>query len=411
MTPSVDTGGHLAVVTGADEAAGHYASRLRASVTPVTRRLAALAGPGTERELGEWRDRFNSLDDEAADDVVGSPFFTYYWLQLLDACVRGDRAFVAAWSRDLGRFLLVPHLRRNSGSRTLLRLPAPANEIHLPGLAAHFTTTEPVDAVSAGPDGDGSCRDGILRLPEEYLMGEGADVLGCVRRVRHHVITDSRIEVSAADPWIRRHLASMNSKPPMEGYPAPDLQPLDADAAQLTDIDAAYGLIKTVWPGLMPELDSYVRLFVPYSSAFHSSFAEACLMRAVFLSEAKHPFSSTVYTAEHLLHEAAHLRLTLIEELDPLVTGAIDTAFASPVRKDPRPLSAMLQTVFAFARIAAFHRHAIKAGRNTEHGARHAESVGLLHKALLEVESDTSLNFTAAGQRLWSDMWAEVEHA
>lgn len=409
MSESVDIGGHLALVQDVDEAADHYARRLTGSVAPVTRRLGAMAGPETDSTLRQWKERFYALDEQAARDVVGSPFFTYYWLQLLNACVRGDRAFVRAWSGHLARFVLVPHLRDEPDATVSLRLPEPTTEIRLPGAPACFTVSGTVSTLEVGPDGDGVLRDGTLRLPRAHLLGEGPDELGAVRRTTNRLIAGTRIEVSSEDPWIHRHLNSMNTKPPMEGYPAPDLEPLTPSARQLDDIDAAYRLIEEVWPALLPELNSYVRLFVPYRSAFHSSFTEACLMGAVFLSEAKHPFSSALYTAEHLLHEAAHLRLTLVEELDPLLTGAEETVFASPVRKDSRPLSAMLQTVFAFARIAAFHRHAHGATGSPAHAERHAESATLLRQGLKEVEAEPSLAFTAAGEKLWADMWTEAD--
>ncbi|WP_218925041.1 aKG-HExxH-type peptide beta-hydroxylase, partial [Bacillus cereus] len=75
----------------------------------------------------------------------------------------------------------------------------------------------------------------------------------------------------------------------------------------------------------------------------------------VFMGESKHPFSDEYFTAEHLLHESSHLRLTLVMGKDPLVKPKDETKrFNSPLRKDPRPLMGIIQGAYVFARIAVF---------------------------------------------------------
>ncbi|MEV4017754.1 HEXXH motif-containing putative peptide modification protein [Nonomuraea angiospora] len=409
MTTAELTGGPLALATGApDPVAAHRIARLRDSVGRVTRRLGALGGAETARETSTWSERFHALPEDVAGQVVGHPFFGYLWLQLMQGCARGDQEFVRSWSLHLARFLLVPHLARCPDEQVTMRLPEPTREIRLPGSAFHLAVAHPVHLVRVSGDGDGVVRDGAVHLPRALLLGEASGPLGHTRRHDHMYIAGASIEVDSGDPWIHRHLSSMNSKPAVPGYPAPDLEPVEVTAEGLGHLDAAFRLIERCWPELAAEITSYVRLCVPYSSSFHSSFTEACLMEAVFLSEAMWPFSAHPYTAEHLLHEAAHLRLTLIEELDPLVEADRDVTFASPVRLDSRPLSGMLQTAFAFARIAAFHRRAHAVTGAEVHARRHAETAGLLDRALRAVEGERSVTFTTVGERLWSEMRAEA---
>jgi hypothetical protein len=71
----------------------------------------------------------------------------------------------------------------------------------------------------------------------------------------------------------------------------------------------------------------------------------------------------------------------------------------------------MLQTVFAFARIAAFHRHAYAAVGEELYARRHAESVVLLARGLDAVEAENSVRFTPTGEKLWSEMRAEASAA
>jgi HEXXH motif-containing protein len=152
----------------------------------------------------------------------------------------------------------------------------------------------------------------------------------------------------------------------------------------------------------------YVKLLVPYRSSFHSSFTEACMMGAVFLSEAMWPFSSDVFTAEHLLHEVAHLRLTLIWEADPLIEAGRAADYNSPWRRDPRPMSGLVQAIFAFGRIAGFHRRAYALTGDARHEARHAESARLLAAGMKELQDGPALHFTEAGERLWADLLLEA---
>ncbi|MCF6470682.1 hypothetical protein FAF44_20115 [Nonomuraea sp. MG754425] len=409
VTPAELTGGPLAMVAnGHDPAAAHHTTRLRDSVGRVTRRLGAFGDAETVRETGVWSERFYALPEDVAMRIVGHPFFGYLWLQLMQGCARGDREFVQTWSHHLARFLLVPHLTRHPDEPVSMRLPEPTREIRLPGSAFHLAVAHPVDTVRVSGDGDGVVRDGAVRLPRAFLLGQVTGPLGHTRRHDHLFIAGTGIEVDSGDPWIHRHLSSMNTKPAVPGYPPPDLAPADLSPEGPGHIDAAFRLIERCWPELAVEITSYVRLFVPYRSSFHSSFTEACLMGAVFLSEAMWPFSSRPHTAEHLLHEAAHLRLTLIEELDPLVEADPEATFSSPVRLDPRPLPGMLQTAFAFARIAAFHRRAHAVTGEEIHASRQAETAGQLAQALRAVEAEQSVRFTPAGERLWSEMRAEA---
>ncbi|MFJ7590851.1 aKG-HExxH-type peptide beta-hydroxylase [Streptomyces sp. NPDC097617] len=315
-------------------------------------------------------------------------------------------------SAYFGHFVAVPYLMGpGKGAEVELRLPEPGTELWLPGHAFHLLFASPVERVVIADLGDGTVRDGVLRLPVAFFDGSGPDNIGEATRAGHLVIGGTAIEIDGEHPWIARHFASMNSHEPQPGYPSSDLTVRAANHEDGALVDAAFSLIDECWPELAAEIRAYVRLFVPYGSAFHSSFTETCLMGAIFLSEAAQPFTSREYTAEHLLHEAAHLRLMLILELDPLVTCRDEAVFNSPVRKDPRPLWGMLQAIFVFARITAFHRRAHAVTGVQFHQDAQRDNARLLAEGMDEIEAEPSTSFTPAGVLLWQQMRSEIAAA
>ncbi|PXX58771.1 HEXXH motif-containing protein [Nocardia tenerifensis] len=401
----------LALTTVQDFAYLRYTERLRGSVPRVVRRIGALGGADIAFMLDAWCDVFLALPEAAARRVVSHPFFNYYWLQLSDACLRRDHGFLSEWAHHLPRFLVIPALEQGLPIPTPVLVPAGRPELRLPGSSAHlvFHTRAQGLRVFFDDDGDGVLRGDTVRIPGHYPKDESAGPLGSVTRVAHPTIPDTGIEIDAGDPWLARLIASMNGKPAQPGYPAPDLALMtEPGATKIRQIGESFELIERVWPELAAEMTTHVRLFVPYRSAFHSSFTEACMMGAVFLSEAMWPFSDIAYTAEHFLHEEAHLRLTLIEELDPLLSPAEDVTYDSPWRADPRPLSGLIQACFAFGRIAAFHRRAREVTGESVHDKRLAETVDLLARGMAEVESGPRIEFTEVGDQLWSQLREEA---
>lgn len=402
----------LAVVNGPDAVMDAYIARLKGSIPKVFKRLATMGGEEVAAELETWQGRFDALSGEDAHQILGHPFFSYYWRQLMLACVRKDPEFIRAWSAYFGHFVAVPYLAGpGKGGEVELRLPEPATELRLPGHVSHLRFASPVERVVIAALGDGISRDGLLRLPVSFVSGNGPDVLGDATRVEHTVIAGTGIEIDGEHPWIARHFASMNSHEPQPGYPASDLTVRGTSQDDVALINAAFALIEESWPELAVEIRDYVRLFVPYGSAFHSSFTETCLMGAIFLSEAAQPFTSREYTAEHLLHEASHLRLMLMLEIDPLVTCRDEAVFNSPVRKDPRPLWGMLQAIFVFARITAFHRRAYAVTGAQFHQDAQRDNARLLAEGMDEIEAEPSTDFTPAGLSLWQQMRSEIAAA
>lgn len=63
----------------------------------------------------------------------------------------------------------------------------------------------------------------------------------------------------------------------------------------------------------------YTRLIVPFRSQCYTSFSDDVFMGAILVSEVEQPFTNIMYTAELIVHEHSHLRLSVIMRfLDPI---------------------------------------------------------------------------------------------
>jgi HEXXH motif-containing protein len=67
-------------------------------------------------------------------------------------------------------------------------------------------------------------------------------------------------------------------------------------------------------------------------------------------------FASDLRVCESILHEAMHLKLTLIEEQTPIVKANSEETFFSPWRDEQRPLRGVLHGLFVFRAILEFYK-------------------------------------------------------
>lgn len=82
--------------------------------------------------------------------------------------------------------------------------------------------------------------------------------------------------------------------------------------------------------------------------------------------------------AENILHEAMHLKLTLIEEILPMVQPSCKDTFYSPWREEHRPLRGVLHGLFVFRAIIDFYRAAMPSlavPENSDFAAWRIESI------------------------------------
>jgi HEXXH motif-containing protein len=119
-----------------------------------------------------------------------------------------------------------------------------------------------------------------------------------------------------------------------------------ADRALREEID---GLVAQV-VAAVPKPEEGARSFGGVSSLM--------LWGAVTLNVRVH--NSVIALAEGLVHETAHHLLFGLSRTEPLVENAIDESFASPLRKEPRPMDGVYHATFVCARIHYFYERLLK---------------------------------------------------
>jgi HEXXH motif-containing protein len=146
-------------------------------------------------------------------------------------------------------------------------------------------------------------------------------------------------------------------------YDEHGLEPLRADevaATQAADkLRRAWELLATV-PAVAASLRDLVETVQVLRSPdpeIDVSYSHPAIPFSVFVSvgEDASPVSS-LRVAESLLHEAMHLKLTLLEQEVELVRTGSQAVYYSPWREEDRPVRGVLHGMFVFAAVREFYQ-------------------------------------------------------
>jgi HEXXH motif-containing protein len=406
--PSLDRLDQLAIADpDHDPVRDFYLQRLDAAVPSVFARLRARLGPRPFRELDRQLDLYTALPTPTRREVVAHPYFSYWWLKLMERCVSMDRGAVERWLGHFSRFLLVPALVNGTWDGAPLPVAASRGEVRLPGHLRHLRLAQGDELVVVSASNGTLAVEtsgGVQRLPVSDLLGPQAPSSGSPVRQRA-ALAGAGIEVDAGEPFVRLLFDDLNARPAEDGYGPRDLALMDPLPERvLPCFQLAVALLDRCWPAAATEVCTYTRVIVPYTSQVSSTFTEAAFMGAVFMAEARQPFSSAFYTAEHLLHESSHLRLTLVMEVDRLASWDPEATFESPWRRDRRPMMGLVQGAFVFARIARFMALGAEATGEERFEQRRSEVVADLQRALEVIGDDRNAIWTPLGRSLLEQM-------
>jgi HEXXH motif-containing protein len=192
------------------------------------------------------------------------------------------------------------------------------------------------------------------------------------------------------------------------GVTSRNIRAIDPVPPEVVDaFSRAEYVLRRSWPELSREMAGLTRLIVPFTSSVESTFTDAIFIGAVFMSEGRQPFASTMYTAEHLLHEHSHLRFALIREVDPIFEIKRGDQVSSPWRLDARPFENVFNGAFVFARVAEFLRRAEPLGGDVYHNRR-LEVMERLQKAVVTLTDSNLVTYTPLGQRLLDEICAQA---
>jgi HEXXH motif-containing protein len=411
----IETFGDLALDDGNDDVFfERHVGRLDGALRRITRRLALHLDRRAIRQAEYCADLLAALPDQDRRSLITHPYYMRWLSAQYEHTVAGRVADLEQGLRDAARFVLLPALRHGLWDGAPLTVSAPAGQVRFPGARRHILLPEGtrLGSVELSAPGDGTLwlRHGdwtadvvIAQLAGDHPISGGSPLW------ERPVIPGTSIEVDGTDPAVTELFRSINAKPPMENYPPRDLVGRPAvSPATLDHLAAAYRLLELAWPAVIPELNRYTRLVVPFLSRCYSTFTEAVFLGAVFMGECRKPFADPLFTAEHLLHEHSHLRMALIMEVDQLYSVPGDQVFRSPWRRDPRPLLGLVQGAFVFGRVARFLRLAYRLDRAEPVARRHAEVTSDLREALAVLSGARDVTFTALGRHLLGQLEREA---
>ncbi|MBF8184772.1 hypothetical protein ITP53_03240 [Nonomuraea sp. K274] len=385
-----------------DEPLNRYRTRVARGVSRVIPRLMDRLDHAQATTVGNLLEIYDGLTESQRGDIAQHPLFCTWWIKVKAAVGSGDNAQLSTLLKHFGRFVLVPALRGGLSDATVALPLSEKGELRFPGHARHISL--PVrDAAESivrveGDTLDITVDDRTWRVSAARLLDPqdvDADLL-----VSRPLIADGNVEVDASDPWFLRFFESQNARSAIPGYPPRDLsayQPVGMDVVDA--IERAISLLDSACPEFGAEFRSYIKIVAPVQSKLISTFTDTGFFGTIFMSERFAPFSDTLYTTEHLLHEASHHRLMLLMEDDPMIESTPDKLVASPWRDDARPMHQILHGTFVFARILQMLTAMMRYDSAPSLAQRYAEVRKELWQALRTLDS-AETSFTPGGRRL-----------
>ncbi|MDN3354464.1 HEXXH motif-containing putative peptide modification protein [Actinomadura sp. DC4] len=303
-----------------------------------------LRGEGVgERHVDALASAVDALPRAKSAAVVADPLYSHWSSKV-------SRNSDARWILELGRLILLPHLRGGTLPASGVFVPVHADAaVHVPGL----------DRVRA----PGTLAGAITRLAvEEDLLVMGAPETTVVGPVDRLVDAERRRRSGAAgvfadgsDPWATGVLTAMNDAPRVGPYPRRDITPLPEPGDDLRATFAeALRLLAGTWPEAHAEVTRYTTLIVPFHSRYLLGWSTPLFQGAAFIRAAP---GDVLFTFERIVHESAHQRLFAIQRSVRIHDDPPGRRLPSALRKDPRPTAGVYHAAFVCGRLVqAFAR-------------------------------------------------------
>ena len=258
--------------------------------------------------------------------------------------------------REFGRFVLAAYLYQGLQAEIKVRLDRDGR-LYLPGLKGVLICPKRLRLAELTAQLDQKCLilksvDGEAVTVERPHILEGRQRLTktgwCLAngfQYRYLPVAHNLFEISNEDQYLRL--------PERVSY---TFEPLTKPTKNrwVTSIEQAWDIVRSTDPLVADEIAHIIDVMVPVVSErpdVHTSSSFPELPGGFYISW--HP--DVLVLAEAIVHEYHHIKLNMILEIDPIITGGTEEAvFYSPWRDDPRPLSGLLHAVYAFSGVTRF---------------------------------------------------------
>lgn len=129
------------------------------------------------------------------------------------------------------------------------------------------------------------------------------------------------------------------------------LDPKDDDILQSREVlDAVFDRIKEVDPKSLEECNAVIAEVLFIDSNNLNAGSSFPIFGCIYLNVLRERDTWTAYL-EHIIHETAHHYLFGLWTTDPILKNAGEQKFKSPLRNEPRPLSAIFHQMFVLSRV------------------------------------------------------------
>ena len=172
-----------------------------------------------------------------------------------------------------------------------------------------------------------------------------------------------------------RYVRSMNNDPNTKFFMGPPSAELAARFSQR--VMASYRLLASTAPELAAEFDELVSDVIMVVGDDKAKYqfdggSSYLLWGGLFLNATSH--GNEVAMVEVMAHESAHLLLYACAADEALVNNPDEELFASPLRRDPRPMDGIYHATFVSARMHWAMAQLIRSGRLDDAASAAAES-------------------------------------
>ena len=191
-------------------------------------------------------------------------------------------------------------------------------------------------------------------------------------------------------------------------YQANRLEIMDVNEVNLIDAQqqlyAALSMLNTV--GTCGEcvalLVKAIQVLKPPAPEYDVSYSHPDIPFSIFVSvDTEQTQSTTLRLAESILHEAMHLKLSLIEEYLPVILPGSRATFHSPWRNEQRPIRGVLHGVFVFRAILDFYKDLMSRLKEPMLIDFVDYRIEIIHQEFATIEKlPSATGFTAAGRQL-----------
>ena len=174
-------------------------------------------------------------------------------------------------------------------------------------------------------------------------------------------------------------------------------------------VTAALCIIARHDSDMYDEIHEQVKIIKLFDGKVTMGLTDVRILGAMLIRLPRQNLNPVLYFLEHIVHEASHIHLNCLMAMDPIILNSSEDRFASPLRKDLRPMVGVLHATYVSARIVRTFLQIYLATNNQEFLHPLAETLDEVIRGMVEIKKHAKL--TEAGGQLIASIQTLIESA